>query len=276
MKSVSQHVCAYFDGELTPDGQRTLCAWLLESQEHIDDFVADCMVHTQLIDLFNCHQLRANALLAVEGFSIVAGSHRSRRIIGRILSLAVSLAIVGTVMFLVLTRHSVVATVTGASNAQWNSDAEKQTVGSLLKAGDEISVARGTLRLAFSRGGQVALHGPARFRVDSDISGQLLQGSLSAFVPEHAVGFTVRAKRLKLVDLGTEFHIDLFSDDSSELQVFNGLVEIQFDQVTAKGTERKKLQISQGRAIRFDGLTGSVKTIEYNSTARVPMSEWSQ
>jgi len=276
VKAEFQRVSDYFDGDLLPEDEARLRAWLLESDDHVDDFVVDCFVHTQLIDLLNSHQVRANELVAAEFLPKSAPPRLSRQVMGRILTLAVSIVIVSAIVFLTASRRSVVATVTGTSSAQWVSDTEKWTVGSLLKSGDEVSVDRGTLRLTFSRGGQVAIHGPGRFRVDSDTSGQLLLGSLSAFVPEHAVGFTVRTKKLTLVDLGTEFHLDLLPDDSSELQVFNGLVEIQFDQKTDNGTAHRKLQISQGRAIHFDAASGGVKIVEYNATIRLPVSEWSR
>ena len=271
-----QHVSGYFDGDLTPDEELKLRAWLLESQDHIDDFVTDCFVHTQLIDLLNSHQMHANALVAAEMLLKLEHRPLPRRFMGRILALAVSLAIVATAIFFIASRGFVVATVTGTSNARWTSDAEKRTVGSLLKAGDEISVDGGSLRITFARGGQVALHGQGRFRVVSDSSGELLFGSISAFVPEHAVGFTVRTKKLKLVDLGTEFQFDLSADDSCEVQVFSGLVELQMYSSTGNGAAKKELRISQGRAIRFDGRTDTVKSIEYKPARRLPISAWSQ
>jgi ferric-dicitrate binding protein FerR (iron transport regulator) len=275
MDSLPQLVSAYFDGDLTPNEEPVLRAWLSEGQDKIDDFVINSFVHSQLLDLLNSHQVRANALVA----SVLPElEHRppSRRFIGRILTIAVLLAIVATSIFFFASSGSVVATVTGTSNARWTSDGEKRTVGSLLKVGDEISVDGGTLYITFARGGQTALRGPCRFRVESDSSGELLRGGVSAFVPEHAIGFTVRTRKLKLVDLGTEFQINLSTDESCELQVFSGLVELQLFQSVGSGAAKKELQISQGRAVRFDSGTDTIKSIDYDPAMRLPMSAWSR
>jgi ferric-dicitrate binding protein FerR (iron transport regulator) len=276
MAQITKLMSAFFDDDLSSDQRTALRVWLLESPEHIDQYVVNSFVHTQLIDLLNPHQLRANALVAAESLSSLKSSAPSRYSTGRMLGLALSIAVVLALMFLVFPRRSVVATVTGTTNAKWASGFEKRTVGAHLESGDEIVIDQGTVRLSFGRGGQVALHGPGRLRLDSDMSGHLLHGSLAAFVPEHAVGFTILTPKLRLVDLGTEFKLDLLPNDSCELQVFNGLVEIQFDQPTANGAIHKKLQFSQGQAIQFDAPNGAVKPIEYNNSARLPMSAWSQ
>jgi ferric-dicitrate binding protein FerR (iron transport regulator) len=276
VNALSQRICAYFDGDLTPDDQAKLRDWLLECRRHVDDFVVDCFVHTQLIELLSAHQVRANALVAAASLPEVLPPRKAHHRAGRLLALAASIAFVGVVMYLATARRSVVATITGTTDAKWASAADKRTVGSLLEAGDEIAIDGGVVRLAFARGGQVTLHGPGRIRLESDHSGQLLLGSLSAFVPEHAVGFTVRTENLKLVDLGTEFRLDRLADASCELQVYDGLVEVQFHQPAGDGTGPKKLEISQGRAIRFDAPTGDVSTIEYSKSLRLPVSAWSQ
>jgi len=275
MTSASALVSAYFEGDLDPDEYAHLRAWLLESSKHVDEFVRDAFVHTQLIDLVGPEQVRANRLVAAELVPKAAPHYSVPRSMGRMLALAASLMFVVVLVSFFMLRPAVVATVTGTRNVQWALGAEKRAVGGLLQSGDEVAVDRGTLHLTFARGGQVALHGPARFRLESDNAGRLLGGSLSAFVLEHAVGFTIHSGRLWVVDLGTEFQIELLTDDSCELQVFDGLVEVQFREPDSEGAGGK-LQISQGRAFRFDGRSGKIQSIEYDKTKRLPVSVWSQ
>lgn len=276
MKSTPQFVSGYFDGDLDSDEHAKLRAWLLESRDHVNDFVIDGFIHTQLIDLLGPEQTRANALVAAE---VAANSNqplRPWRLSARLLAIAASLVFVVVLTYFAAFRAEVVATISGSRNVQWAPGSEKQTVGALLHSGSEIALEGGTLYLTFARGGQVALHGPARFQVESDMAGRLLQGRLSAFVPEHAVGFTVRSGCLNIVDLGTEFSTELLTDESCELQVFDGLVEVQFREPLESRASDGKLRISQGRAIRFHAASGKVESIEYDKEKRLPGSTWSK
>lgn len=275
MTSMSQQISAYFDGNLESDEELGLRAWLLESKDHLDHFVVDCFVHTQLIDLLNAHQVKANALVAAETQPSSSGRVRVFRIPGRLLAVAVSIFFVAALTYMAISRPTVVATVTGTGDVQWTAGIEKRTVGSLLQAGHELALDRGTLHVTFAGGGQVALHGPARFRVDSDTSGSLLSGSLSTFVPEHASGFTIHTSKLAVVDLGTEFYINLQPDESSEVQVFSGLVELRFGE-GGNGAGDGKLRLPQGRAVRFDAASRGIKAIDYNTATRLPPSAWSK
>jgi hypothetical protein len=275
MTSMSQQISAYFDGNLSAHEELGLRAWLLESRDHLDQFVVDCFVHTQLIDLLSAHQVKANALVAAETLPASTGMFGIFRAPIRILAIAVSILFVVALTYMVVSRPTIVATVTGTGGVQWAVGGEKRTVGSLLQAGNELALENGTLHVAFAGGGQVALHGPARFRVDSDASGHLLSGSLSTFVPEHAIGFTIHTAKLSVVDLGTEFYINLKPDQSSELQVFSGLVEIRFSEPD-NSSDDGKLRISQGRAVRFDAASRDIKAIDYNTAMRLPPSDWSK
>jgi ferric-dicitrate binding protein FerR (iron transport regulator) len=142
-----------------------------------------------------------------------------------------------------------------------------------MRSGDQISLASGTVQLTFGRGGQVALHGPIQFRVDSDFQGELISGRLSVFVPEHAVGFTIRAGKISIVDLGTEYQAELAVDASCVVQVFDGLVDIKFEESSKTGEDT--MPVSAGRAYRFGTSTDSVQSIDYDESLRLPKSIWS-
>jgi hypothetical protein len=187
--------------------------------------------------------------------------------------LAASILYLLTLGYFVISRPVVVATISGTRNVQWALSEEKRTVGTLLKANEEIALDAGTLHLTFARGGQVALHGPARFRVESEKAGRLIHGGLSAFGPKHAIGFTIHSAGLAVVSIGTEFHIDVIADKSGELQVFDDFVEVRFDE-QPRDAPADTMSISQGRAYRFDVATGNVKSIDYNKSMRLPRTQW--
>jgi hypothetical protein len=66
MKPPTRLASEYFDGDLQPDEPKNLSAWLLEDPQHVDDFVVDCFVHTQLIEVLGPDQVRASGLVAAE------------------------------------------------------------------------------------------------------------------------------------------------------------------------------------------------------------------
>ena len=53
----------------------------------------------------------------------------------------------------------------------------------------------------------------------------LLQGRLTVKVPEEAIGFTVQTPSGDVVDLGTEFAVDVGKKGATELYVLDGTVE---------------------------------------------------
>jgi ferric-dicitrate binding protein FerR (iron transport regulator) len=279
MKVGTQQISAYFDGDLSSAEQQSLCAWLLQNRSHVDEFVRCGFVHTQLIEMLSANQLHANALVAAEGLSPTATQSptkpkRSQLWITNLTLLAASIGVVLTLGCFLAWRHTVVATISRTQNVQWVDDtAASRNVGSLVQAGDDIALKSGTLFLTFARGGQIALEGPCRFHVDSDNGGQLRGGRLWTFVPEHAVGFKVQCGRLAIVDLGTEFQVEMQDDESSLVQVFDGLVELQYAE--QDNTERHA-QISQGRAIQFDAKRRAISSIDYQSARQLPKSAWSK
>jgi ferric-dicitrate binding protein FerR (iron transport regulator) len=283
MKTAPQFVSAYFDGDLSPSDQAELRVWLLESSLHVKSFVIHSFVHSQLIDFIGPEPTRVNAIVSaevspplVEAPAIAARDKSLRSVVGRMLTLAAALMGVVALTYFYAVRPEVVASVNGTRNVKWAAGADTRNVGSLLHARDELAIDDGSLHIVFARGGQVALQGPARFRIESDQAGRLIEGRLSVLALEHAVGFTIHTARLTAVDLGTEFYLERLPDDSCVLQVFDGLVEIQLTSQQIGNSHEEGLPIPEGRAIRFDAATGKVTSIEYDNTKRLPDTTWSQ
>jgi hypothetical protein len=80
--------------------------------------------------------------------------------------------------------------------------------------------------LAFSSGAKTAIEGPAEFSFIDRNSMTLKQGKLSAEVPKPAIGFTVHTPNATVTDLGTRFGINTKTQDSSEVDVFEGKVHV--------------------------------------------------
>jgi hypothetical protein len=109
----------------------------------------------------------------------------------------------------------------------------------------------GEISFEYDRGIFISLSAPATYEFSSPMSGRLLRGQFKARVEKGGVGFAVQTPRARVVDFGTEFGINVNDLGSTDVVVFRGEVEVQYD---SKGGERlavlQKLRMGQG--IRVD------------------------
>ena len=85
--------------------------------------------------------------------------------------------------------------------------------GELPPGADRSSLAEGVVELEFSDGARVRIEGPAEFAARS--GGLLLDlcGRLLAYVPKQARGFTVTTPTAEVIDLGTEFGLEVDGEE---------------------------------------------------------------
>lgn len=89
---------------------------------------------------------------------------------------------------------------------------------------EEFELAAGTVELMTKRGARIVVEAPAAFRFESDQRLHLKHGRVAAHVPPAAKGFTVITPTGKVVDLGTDFGVDVPRSGTAEIHVFNGEV----------------------------------------------------
>ncbi|WDQ15389.1 LamG-like jellyroll fold domain-containing protein [Rhodopirellula sp. P2] len=120
-----------------------------------------------------------------------------------------------------------------------------------------VRLESGWAQIEFLNGATVVLHGPAEMELVSAAEAIMHRGRIRAEVPPAARGFVVRTDDMKVVDLGTEFGLEV-SAEGSNVQVFDGEVELQVDedqpQLVAAG---KSLQRRSGAGV---GLVDSPMT----------------
>ena len=76
-------------------------------------------------------------------------------------------------------------------------------------------------------GQRSSLKRPATFVLNSRDRMTLLHGRLTAMIPAPAHGFTVSTPAGKIVDLGTEFGVNVVSESVVETRVFQGRIQVQ-------------------------------------------------
>ena len=133
-----------------------------------------------------------------------------------------------------------VAVLTRGVNMEWESAAI--TPGTPLSPG-WLKLKSGIAQIEFYQGARVLIEGPAALQLVSSGEANCTSGKLSAHVPPQAKGFRINTPKGTIVDLGTEFGLNV-SDASSEVHVFKGEVEFHQESVAMQS-------LKEGQAMAF-------------------------
>jgi len=277
MQQLAQFFDAYAESELSDAECQALSAWLRASDAHVDDFVRESFLHSQLLVLFGQKALHAGVMTAPQcpvgthaslddaSMSGLAARHRREQGIGRrpIWALAASLALVGVGLLWSWTRPSAVGQLTlVTADATWHAPSDAPSVGALLHEGDNFYLSRGKTLATLVSGAKVVIEGPAKFHFGGENEIRVEFGRLAATVPPQAAGFAIDSPLGKFVDLGTEFTLDIDAEGNARLYVFAGLVDVQ----PSRGPSFK---VPQSRAVAYDGATGNVEPLEFGEEQRL-------
>lgn len=141
-----------------------------------------------------------------------------------------------------------IATVDAVGYGASGSDLPFQ-VGETLVNHEVINLDSGTMRLKFLNGVMVALRGPAHLELIEPNRCILSAGQLVAKVPESAIGFTVETPAGRVVDLGTEFGVEIGNEGATQTLVLKGRVSTA---VVKDGWESEPQVVNQNSAVAFD------------------------
>jgi hypothetical protein len=135
-----------------------------------------------------------------------------------------------------------VAVLTRGVNLEWESAAIAP--GTPLTPGSH-QLRSGMAQIEFYQGARITIEGPAAFDLLSSGRAALTRGRLRAEVPAQATGFEIETPQGRIVDLGTEFGLEI-DEGLATIHVFEGEVELH-----ALGAERQSLVA--GQAASFVG-----------------------
>jgi hypothetical protein len=127
--------------------------------------------------------------------------------------------------------------------------------------GDKVRLTRGQLRMEFECGATVTMKSPAALEVVSPTRTRAVLGTLTAHVEKGAEGFTVETPRTTVVDLGTDFGIDVSDHGSTDVVVFTGAVDVHSDGVEGLGS-RQRLQAGEGVRVSGEGTASRIVAID--------------
>ena len=141
-----------------------------------------------------------------------------------------------------------IATIQIAKNVRWSPDSKRRRVDSAVRRGELLKIDAGLVELHLERGAILLVDGPAAWSIDGDNRATLKRGRLLAKVPEAAVGFTLTTPTAEIVDLGTEFGVEVVQDGTADVHVLKGQVNVR----GTNGSEnRQARQLRAGQSVRI-------------------------
>lgn len=150
------------------------------------------------------------------------------------------------------------AVLTGQVDARWSSD--RSLVDGALLPGGKLSLEEGIAQLELFSGVMVVVEAPAEFEVLSSMEMRVSKGRVRAQVPEPAHGFKIHTTDGEIVDLGTEFAVNV-SEQHSEVHVLDGEIEWH------PKAEPEPRKLIQGEAVWTTTSTG--ENTEFSADAAV-------
>lgn len=151
------------------------------------------------------------------------------------------------------------------SDANWSGNDGWQR-GDLIPEGP-MKLESGIAQLEFFSGVMVLVEGETEFEVLSPMEMKVTSGRVRALVPEAAKGFKVSTRTGEVIDLGTEFALEV-KDDQAEMHVLEGEIEWHAD-------SNEVHTLRDGQSLRWsDG--GSSDEIEISPSRYPDMEDFTE
>ena len=156
---------------------------------------------------------------------------------------------------------SPVAVVRDTTDVQWSKKAFSKPTESSIRSGEPLKIDSGLVQLELKAGTKLVVEGPAEWSVDGDNSVSLRVGKLLADVPRQAIGFALETPTAKVVDLGTEFGVEVSKSGDTEVQVLAGKVQLRPATAVDKPSAREQqitLMAGEARKVERSDRGGDV------------------
>lgn len=162
-----------------------------------------------------------------------------------------------------------------SEECEWYVEQSNRTHAKSYLPGDVIRVTEGKLELTYSHGTKVVLHSPAAYQLLSGMEARMIVGRLTATVAEAAKGFSVLIPRATVVDLGTQFGVKVSNDGASDVVVFEGEVDVDYDNNSDNIRDQR---LTMGEAVHLDaaGTPSRIVSINGHFYSNVNLAELSR
>ena len=166
--------------------------------------------------------------------------------------------------------QSGVATLTHLTNVVWDEEDDVFAELSRLQVGQTISFASGKAKLVYDAGVEVALTGPCSFEILTASSAFCREGVIAARVGKSGRGFKVETPYAQIIDLGTEFGLQVDKEiGSAEVVVFKGSVDLEYAaDNSGKNRDRRRLYMGEGAQVNRSGTLSRIVSISSGQFGR--------
>jgi hypothetical protein len=121
-----------------------------------------------------------------------------------------------------------VAELRSDHDCQWADLESPIAIGTAINSGQRLKLLQGTAKLVFKNGATVLVESPAEFEVLTSNSLHLQRGTVAVRAGDDK-DFTVASPDASIVDLGTSFGVHCSERGITEVEVFEGAVEVYPD-----------------------------------------------
>lgn len=224
-----------------------------EQREFESDVIVDAALRERYVqELWLHNSLRAAGVewAGLESNPMQQAARRFFSVWRPVALLAVACVGFAAGVFLIAPRRpgpTAVATLLRAENCKWAGSDLPTLENSKLSPGT-LALVEGMATIAFERGAVVTLEAPTKLQIRDAMHCRLLEGAVTAEVPESAHGFTIEAPDLKVIDLGTKFGLAASAVGNSQVRVFEGEVDVEGlpDGKMKRLTKGKGLHVNAG------------------------------
>lgn len=151
----------------------------------------------------------------------------------------------------------VLAVVALAENARW--DLAEPAAGGMKLRTETVTLSSGIVALDLIGGQTLTLRGPARFELIDAREMKLSLGDASLRMDDEGDPYIIRVPNGAVVDLGTEFSVNVSPAGISDVHVFEGLVNASI--IGSGDRTREERLLNEGQSVRI------AKTLETSPSA---------
>ena len=141
-------------------------------------------------------------------------------------------------------------------------DPDYWAIGTEFAAGQQIKLVAGLAEITLRSGAKMVLTAPVQFAIVSALRTDLQLGKLAARVPHDASGFTVATPAGSVVDLGTEFGVEVTPDRKMDVEVFVGEVKVNRNAATSNSDPGPTVHVEAGQTVHVE--PGKPTTVDRN------------
>jgi FecR protein len=165
------------------------------------------------------------------------------------------------------------AQVTNLSNVQWCEGAARFGEWSFVEPGDVLRFDAGQMNLFITNGVELLVEGPADVEFASLDRLVARQGRFAARVGPGAIGFRIDTPHAKVVDRGTSFGVSIDGDSSTDVVVYEGLVDL--DTVGDRGQTHRRLETGEALSVNRQGQLSRITSVQSSQFLELPQIRYS-